>query len=155
MWLQWRSTSMFLCFNAGQIFTMGGISEWLRERRRMACGSVIRNQTARRAPKWVLNSLGDPWSQSSMGLGGCRRSASVKCPCNRPGYIYLLSLFTLIQSSIYRTEPGNAFAWITLTTHADTNFFKVLQGSSNDLYHCYMDVCDDHLFLVNPDDREI
>ena len=30
---------------------------------------------------------------------------------------------------MYRTEPGNTFAWITLTTHS--NFFKILQGSSD------------------------
>ena len=36
--------------------------------------------------------------------------------------IYVLhSLFTF-QSSTYRTEPSNAFARITLTTHAGTNF---------------------------------
>ena len=33
--------------------------------------------------------------------------------------------------NIYRTEPGNNLAWITLTTHAHTNFFKILQGSSD------------------------
>ena len=32
---------------------------------------------------------------------------------------------------MYRTEPGNTFAWITLTTHSCTNFFKILQGSSD------------------------
>ena len=36
-------------------------------------------------------------------------------------YIHSLITFTLIQCSTYRTKPGNAFAWITLTTHACTN----------------------------------
>ena len=43
--------------------------------------------------------------------------------------IHSLITFTLIQCSIYRTEPGNTFAWITLKTHTCTNFFKILQGS--------------------------
>ena len=46
-------------------------------------------------------------------------------------YIHSLITFTLTQCSTYRTKPGNTFAWITLTTHACTNFFKILQGSSN------------------------
>ena len=37
----------------------------------------------------------------------------------------------MIQCLIYRTEPGNTFAWITLTKHACKNFFKILQGSSD------------------------
>ena len=45
--------------------------------------------------------------------------------------IHSLITFTLIQCSIYRTEPGNTFAWFTLTTHACTNFFKILHGSSD------------------------
>ena len=32
---------------------------------------------------------------------------------------------------MYRTEQGNTFAWITLSTHAFTNFFKILQDASN------------------------
>ena len=44
---------------------------------------------------------------------------------------YSLLTFTLIQCSIYRTKPGNTFAWITLTTHACTNIFKILPVSSN------------------------
>ena len=40
--------------------------------------------------------------------------------------IHSLITFTLIRCSIYRTEP-----WITLTTHACTNFFTIQQGSSN------------------------
>ena len=49
--------------------------------------------------------------------------------CMNPAYIY--SWFTFIQCSIYRTEPGNTFAWITLTTHACTNFLKILKGFSD------------------------
>ena len=44
--------------------------------------------------------------------------------------IHSLSTFTLTQCPIYRTESGNTFAWITVTTHACTNFFKILQHSS-------------------------
>ena len=40
------------------------------------------------------------------------------------------SLSNSIQCSIYRTEPGNAFAWITLTTHAVTNFLKIAKLSN-------------------------
>ena len=32
---------------------------------------------------------------------------------------------------MYRTEPDNTFALITLTTHTCKNFFKILQDSSN------------------------
>ena len=51
--------------------------------------------------------------------------------CGNAAFIHSLISFTLIQRSIYRTKPGNTFAWITLTTHACKNFFKILQGSSN------------------------
>ena len=51
-----------------------------------------------------------------------------------PIYIHNSLSFSALQCSIYRTEPGNTFAWITLTTHTCTNctnFFKILQGSSH------------------------
>ena len=50
---------------------------------------------------------------------------------SNPAYIHSLFTFPFIQCSINRTELGNTFAWITLTTHACTNFFKILQGSSD------------------------
>ena len=54
-------------------------------------------------------------------------------------YIHSLITFALIQSSIHRTKPSNTIAWITLTMHACTNFFKILQGSSNSWTNmCYI-----------------
>ena len=56
----------------------------------------------------------------------------------------------MIKCSKYRTEPGNTFAWITLTTHASTNlsktqhvqYFLDARGSrtSNMTFPCVMKV---------------